>query len=67
MEWGLNQMNQITKRLISSSTVKYKRISILELLTMIIDLIGFKNKVKLQGYMVDALAPEVDEGRDKLR
>ena len=52
-------MNQITKRLISSSTVKYKRISILELLTMIIDLIGFKNKVKLQGYMVDALAPEV--------
>ena len=59
MEWGLNQMNQITKRLISSSTVKYKRISILELLTMIIDLIGFKNKVKLQGYMVDALAPEV--------
>ena len=34
---------------------------------IIIDLIGFKNKVKLQGYMVDALAPEVYEGRDKLR
>ena len=29
--------------------------------------LGLKNKAKLQGYMVDALALEVDEGRDKLR
>jgi hypothetical protein len=27
------------------------------------DFIGLKNMVKLQEYMVDALAPEVDEGR----
>ncbi len=29
--------------------------------------LGLKNKAKLQGYMVDALALEVYEGRDKLR
>lgn len=29
--------------------------------------VELKNKVKLQEYMVDALAPEVDEGRGKLR
>ena len=28
---------------------------------------GLKNMVKLQGCMVDALAPDVDEGRGKLR
>ena len=28
---------------------------------------GLKNISKLQGYMVDALAPEVEEGRGKLR
>ena len=29
--------------------------------------VGLKNMVKLQGCMVDALVPEVDERRDKLR
>ena len=28
---------------------------------------GLKNMVKLQGCMVNALVPEVDERRDKLR
>ena len=29
--------------------------------------VGLKNMVKLQGCMVNALVPEVDERRDKLR
>ena len=42
-------------------------IRIVKLVHLVVKFIGLKNMVKLQGCMVDALALEAEEGRDKLR